>query len=46
MWWQIIFKKNQNSGGQIPKQNSTQTRVAIWIIFGSSGNVYVIDEPF
>jgi hypothetical protein len=35
----------QNSNGHITKQSSTQTRVAMWIIFGSGMNVYVVEEP-
>jgi hypothetical protein len=41
------FSKNlQNSNGHIPYQSSTQTRVTMWIIFGSGRNVYVVEEPF
>jgi hypothetical protein len=41
------FSKNlQNSNGHISSQSSTQTRVAMLIIFGSGRNVYVVEEPF
>jgi hypothetical protein len=40
-----FLKKIQNSNGQIPSQSSTQIRVAMWIIFGSGRNVYVIEKP-
>jgi hypothetical protein len=39
-------KEFQNSDGHIPLQSSTQTTIAMWIIFGSGRNVYVIEEPF
>jgi hypothetical protein len=40
------FSKNlQNSNGHIPSQSLTQTGVAMWIIFGSGWNVYVVEEP-
>jgi hypothetical protein len=41
-----FLKKIQNSSGHIPEQSSTQTRVVMWIIFGSSWTMYVIEEPF
>jgi hypothetical protein len=41
------FLKNlQNSNGHIPYQRSTQTRVAMWIIFGFGRNVFVVEEHF
>jgi hypothetical protein len=35
----------QNSNGHIPEQSSKQTRVAMWKIFGSGRNMYVVEEP-
>jgi hypothetical protein len=43
---QIIFEKSSNSNGHITQQSSTQIRVAMWIIFGSGRNVYVVEENF
>jgi hypothetical protein len=43
---QIIFKKSSKLKWTHPLTNSTQTRVAMWIIFGSGKNVYVVKEPF
>jgi hypothetical protein len=40
-----FLKKNQNSNRHITEQSSTQTRVAMWIIFGSGRIVYVVEEP-
>jgi hypothetical protein len=41
------FLKNlQNSNGHNPYRSSTQTRVAMWIIFDYGRNVYVVEEPF
>jgi hypothetical protein len=38
-----FLKKIQNSNGHIPQQSSIETRVAMWILFGSGKNVYVIE---
>jgi hypothetical protein len=37
---QIIFKWTH------PLTKLNTTRVAMWIIFGSGGNVHVLEEPF
>jgi hypothetical protein len=44
--WQIIFQKFQNSQCTHPLAKLNITRVAIWIVFSSSRNVYVVEEPF
>jgi hypothetical protein len=42
---QIIFKKSSELKWTHPLTKLNTTRVAMWIIFGSDGNVYVVEEP-
>jgi hypothetical protein len=40
------FLKNSNLKWTHPLTKLNTTRVAMWIIFGSGRNVYVVEEPF
>jgi hypothetical protein len=42
---QIIFEKSSKLKWTHPLTKLNTTRVAMWIIFGSDGNVYVVEEP-
>jgi hypothetical protein len=43
---QIIFERSSKLKWTHPLTKLNTTRVAMWIIFGSGGNVYVVEEPF
>jgi hypothetical protein len=42
---QIIFEKNSKHKWTHPL-TKLNTNMSMWIIFGSSRNVYVVEEPF
>jgi hypothetical protein len=42
--WQIIFEKKSKLKWTHPLTKLNTTRVTMWIIFGSSRNVYVVEE--
>jgi hypothetical protein len=43
---QIIFEKSSKLKWTHPLTKLNTIRIAMWIIFGSGGNVYVVEEPF
>jgi hypothetical protein len=46
MWVVNYFKKISKLRWTHPLTKLNTNNVTMWIIFGSGGNVYVVDEPF